>query len=292
MTQAAEMLNALAAQFAGIPVLVVADSWFGNNGLFRPLAESEFEFRLLSRLRSNTTLYDLPPDRSVKQLGRARKYGERLGNVADLAGQVRDHACSVSVFLYGKQRSVIAYDRIVLLKNLRSQVRIVWVFRHNRWVAFFSTDLDLSVEQIIEFYGARWKIESGFKEIKQEIGSARSQARNAHAVTNHLNFCLMAATVTGRFTPIASKPIRSVAACCQGTHQFRLLRCSKAHQQCRFERGFSKPLDHPTQTPPKFFRRYPPAHGGLTLGQADTNNFGETSGIYMDSPVLQELFRI
>ncbi len=39
-------------------------------------------------------------------------------------------------------------------------------------------------------------IESSFKEIKQEIGSARSQARNAHAVIKHLNFCMMAATVT------------------------------------------------------------------------------------------------
>jgi len=51
-------------------------------------------------------------------------------------------------------------------------------------------------EQIIEFYGARWKIESGFKEIKQEIGSSKSQTRNADAVINHLNFCMMPATVT------------------------------------------------------------------------------------------------
>ncbi|RDH89453.1 MAG: transposase, partial [endosymbiont of Seepiophila jonesi] len=29
-----------------------------------------------------------------------------------------------------------------------------------------------------------------------EIGSARSQTRNAHAVSNHLNFCMMAATIT------------------------------------------------------------------------------------------------
>jgi len=31
-----------------------------------------------------------------------------------------------------------------------------------------STDLELSVEQIVEYYRARWKIESGFKEIKQD----------------------------------------------------------------------------------------------------------------------------
>jgi len=41
-----------------------------------------------------------------------------------------------------------------------------------------------------------WKIESGFKELKQDIGSQSSQCRNAQAVMNHLNFCLMASTIT------------------------------------------------------------------------------------------------
>ena len=196
MAQAAEMLNAVAAHFLATPVLVVADSWFGNDGLFRPLSRSEFDFHLLSRLRANTTLYDLPPKRSPKQPGRPRKYGQRLGSASDLACQYRALARSVSVALYGKQRVVMAYDQRLMLKNLRCPVRVVWVFRKNRWLAFFSTDLDLSLEQIIEIYGARWKIEAGFKEIKQEIGSARSQTRNAHAVTNHLNFSMMAATLT------------------------------------------------------------------------------------------------
>jgi IS4 transposase len=42
----------------------------------------------------------------------------------------------------------------------------------------------------------RWKIESGFKELKQEFGSQKSQTRNAYAVTNHLQFCMMAASLT------------------------------------------------------------------------------------------------
>jgi hypothetical protein len=196
MAQAVEMLKALAAQFADTPVLVVADSWFGNDGLWRPLSESPFGFDLLSRLRANITLYDLPQARVPEQRGRSRKYGARLGSVTDRSAGYRDLACTLSVFLYGKPREVRAYDRVVMLKNLRCPVRVVWVFRKTRWVAFFTTDLNLSVEQVIEYYGARWKIESGFKEIKQEIGSAKSQTRNAHAVINHLNFCMMATTIT------------------------------------------------------------------------------------------------
>ena len=75
-------------------------------------------------------------------------------------------------------------------------MRVVWVFRKTQWVALFTTDLALSVTQIIEYYGARWKIEAGFKELKQDIGSRTSQCRNAHAVINHLNFCMMASTLT------------------------------------------------------------------------------------------------
>jgi len=196
MAQAAEMLKAVAARFADMTVLVVADSWFGNDGLWRPLSESQFAFELLSRLRANITLYDLPAPRQSGQRGRTRKYGTKLGSVSDMAGAYREQARCISVFLYGKAREVQAYDRVLMLKNLRCPVRVVWVFRKTRWVAFFTTDLALGIEQVIEYYGARWKIEAGFREIKQEIGSAKSQTRNAHAVINHLNFCMMATTLT------------------------------------------------------------------------------------------------
>ena len=196
MTQAVEMLCSVAAHFASIPVLVVTDSWFGNDGLHRPLNESEYPFDILSRLRSNITLYELPPERLPHQRGRSRKYGAKLGAVSELAAYRREQAQTASVFLYGKRREVSAYEQVVMLKNLRCPARVVWVFRKTQSVAFFTTDLTLSVQQIIEYYGARWKIESGFKEIKQEIGSARSQTRNAHAVINHLNFCMMATTIT------------------------------------------------------------------------------------------------
>jgi len=45
-------------------------------------------------------------------------------------------------------------------------------------------------------HAARCKIESGFKEIKQEIGSSKTQTRTVEAVINHLNFCMMAMTLT------------------------------------------------------------------------------------------------
>ncbi len=196
--QAIEILVRLAGVFEGASMLVVTDSWFGNAGLLRPLrAALDERAHLLSRLRVTAVLYStVEPSRGRRRPGRPRKYGQRLGSVTDLAGNVQDQAKTYRVTLYGKSREVLAYDQVGMLKTLRCPVRVVWVFRKTRWIALVTTDLDLSVIQIIEYYGARWKIEAGFKEIKQEIGSASSQTRNPVAVTNHLQFCMAATTLT------------------------------------------------------------------------------------------------
>ncbi len=47
---------------------------------------------------------------------------------------------------------------------------------------FSTTDLELSVAQIIEYYGTRWKIEAGFKELKQDVGNCTSQCRHAQTL--------------------------------------------------------------------------------------------------------------
>lgn len=197
MEQAATMIKGIRNYFQK-PVLIVTDSWFGNNGLWSRLDRGgEGCFHLLSRMRTNITLYDFAPVLAGKRkAGRPPKYGKRLGSVDDCAARLKGNAQTYTVFLYGKKREVLAYSQTVMLKTMKCPVRVVWVYRKTRYVALMTTDMTLSVEQIIEYYGARWKIESGFKEIKQEIGSSKSQVRNADSVLNHLNFCMMATTLT------------------------------------------------------------------------------------------------
>jgi len=198
LEQAAQMIIQIAHHFVGVPVTVVCDSWFGNDGLFKPVRKQLGDsFHVLSRLRSNTVLYSLAPTPCTKaKRGRPHKYGNRLGSCTEVAATSKPQASIHRVFLYGQYRDVLASTKVVMLKTLKCPVRVVWVFRKTQWISLFSTDLDLTTEHIIEYYGARWKIESGFKEIKQDIGSSKSQARTAHAVINHINFSMMAATIT------------------------------------------------------------------------------------------------
>jgi len=100
-----------------------------------------------------------------------------------------------------------------MLKTLRCPVRAVWVYRKTQWLALMTTDLTLSVAQIAEYCSARWKIEAGFREMKQEISSADTQTRNPDAVVNHLQFCMAATTITWIYAAhLKQVPIRRYAS--------------------------------------------------------------------------------
>jgi hypothetical protein len=77
LEQPTQMLMKLYGYFK-VPVLVVADSWFGNNGLWSQLKASEGDFHLLSRLCTNNVLLDLPElvQEERRRRGRPRKYGK------------------------------------------------------------------------------------------------------------------------------------------------------------------------------------------------------------------------
>jgi len=196
LAQAVEMITDIAEAFGQTRIVTITDSWFGNNGLYKPLHNRlGSRFHMVSRLRSNNNVFKLPGPHLKKGPGRPRKYGKKLGDASSLAVGFKPLASEYSVSLYGRIRTVVAYDRVVMLKTLKCAVRVVWIYRKTQWVAVFSTDLTLSVQQVIEYYGARWKIEAAFKELKQDVGSAETQTRHPNAVMNHLHFCMMATSV-------------------------------------------------------------------------------------------------
>jgi len=242
--QAVELIARLGAFFRAAPVLVVTDSWFGNNGLFKPLrARLDTRVHLLSRLRVNAALYALPEPAPGKA-GRPRKYGQRLGSAAELAAAMRNKAQTYTLHIYGAVREVVAAERVVMLKTLRCPVRVVWVYRRTQWVALMSTDLDLSIEQIIEYYSARWKIEAGFREIKQEIGSTHTQTRNPDAVFNHLNFCMAATTITWIYAEhLKQAPIRRYAS--ENTTEYAFADVRRALAKDLANEGFGSDCQDP-----------------------------------------------
>lgn len=178
------------------PILVVMDSWFGNGKLYIPLKEKLGErIHVLSMLRKNSALYELLPEQEKKKRGRPAKYGKQAGSVKSLAEQYKSQASKVQSFVYGKQREMTIYENTFISKSFKRTVKVVFAYHKNHYVALVTTDLTLTSEQILEYYSARWKIESGFKELKHDIGSQSTQARLKASVINHLNMCMLATTL-------------------------------------------------------------------------------------------------
>ena len=194
--QGAEMITEIGKYFKDVPLLVICDSWFGNNSLYSLLRrELGSRINILTVLRSNIVLYGMPDAKRKGRRGRPPKYGRYLGTSKELAAGMRKKSSVYRVFLYGKTKEVEASSRVLMLKSLRCKVRVVWIYSKSKYFTVLTTDLSLGISEIIEYYGARWKIESGFKELKQDIGSARSQSRKQDSVINHLNFSMMASAI-------------------------------------------------------------------------------------------------
>lgn len=195
---AAALVNGIRRLF-DMPVLIVCDSWFGNNNLRRELQRDPDlpEAHILSRLRVSCVLHEAPEEPKKRKRGRRRKYGRRLAPIKELAASMRPEATTNNMFIYGKNRDCTYSELICISKAMRCQVKVVFIHRSNgHFFPLISTDLTLSAKQMIEYYAARWKIESGFKELKHEIGAIDSQCRKNNAVENHFNLCCLAMTLT------------------------------------------------------------------------------------------------
>ena len=181
----------------GLPVLVVCDSWFGNCKLLQELRKMLGEnVHMLSRLRVSSALYDIAEKKEKRGRGRPRKYGKRLPHVRDLADSMKADARTEKVFIYGRDRDCTYSELICMSKAWKCKVKIVFVYRGNGTVfPLITSDLTLTAVQMIEYYAARWKIESGFKELKHEVGALDSQCRNENAVENHFNLCCLSMTL-------------------------------------------------------------------------------------------------
>ena len=77
----------------------------------------------------------------------------------------------------------------------------------------------------------------GFKKIKQEIGNSKSQAKNADAVLNHLNFCMMSTTLTWIYADrLQTSPDRKYKI--RGRSEFAFLDVRKSIAEAALDQDF------------------------------------------------------
>lgn len=146
---------------------VVADAWFSKARFVNELAG--MGFHLISRLRDDAALWYSHSGVRTGRRGRPRIKGERI-DFNNL-----DHGKCETLDIEGGSAYVIkAYS-----KAMGRNIKIVVHYPDNGGhKIYFSTDLDMSGRDIIEYYRTRFQIEFCFRDAKQFTGLCNCQARD------------------------------------------------------------------------------------------------------------------
>jgi hypothetical protein len=164
-------------KYAGKTLWVAVDGFYAKRPfLLRARAAGVV---VISRLRKDAALRDLPPPRAQRgrRRGRPRKYGAHKISLAKRAGQNRGWS-TIQCLLYGKQTTKIYKTFLATYRPADGVIRVVLVKEDHGWIAFFCTDPNASVVEIIEAYAARATIEQDFHDVKEVWGAGQQQVRN------------------------------------------------------------------------------------------------------------------
>lgn len=170
-----EVIRRLKALGSEAGFRIVVDGAYAVRQFLRPLLSEGAT--VVSRLRRDAKLFDLPPERTGKR-GRPRIYGKNRIHLAKRAGhkggwQWLTFACR------GHQVTRRYKTFLATSKLVGGAIRVVLLEHESgNWAAYFSTDVDMDVKILLETGANRWAIEEQFHDVKEVWGAGQQQVRN------------------------------------------------------------------------------------------------------------------
>ncbi len=180
----------LAGQWLTITHLLL-DGKFGHNNAVQMARGCGLH--LVSKLRHDAALYS-PYDGPYSGHGPYRKYGDKVNYEA-----IPDRYLKRTSTQDDIQTKI--YQATMLHKEFAARLNVVIIRKHNlktgKWahVILFSSDLNLTHEQITDYYSLRFQIEFNFREAKQYWGLEDFMNVQETAVTNAANLSLFMVNV-------------------------------------------------------------------------------------------------
>jgi hypothetical protein len=146
---------------------------------------------VVGRLRKDAALFSQPPQLKKGQRrgrGRPRKYGKQKYSLAKRAGHSRGwQTCQCT--LYNETVTKTYKTFVAMYRPVGGLIRVVIVKEKHGWYAFFCSDAEVSVVEILEAFADRATIEQDFHDIKEVWGAGQQQVRNiwTNCAAYHLN---------------------------------------------------------------------------------------------------------
>ena len=170
-----QMLIQVVRWLKNIPIILVGDGGFACAELAWKCLK--LNITLITRLKMNACLYDLPPVEEPKKRGRKKTKGARLYSFKEMVGMSDLGWKEITVEGYGQKLKRLKYISNVSLWGADGflPVPIKWVLVIDPEgeldpVPLMSTDLIMPPGEIINHYFKRWNIEVTFEEVREHLG--------------------------------------------------------------------------------------------------------------------------
>lgn len=174
--------------WVSVPISLLADGAYNNQSLLKPL--EKMNISLVSRLRLDAVLKHDAPKRRKPKRGRKPRYGKRLPALSKTANSSQGWE-NIRVFIYGKRvrLKIKSFDAWWPKAGIKIRVVIARDPEGKRKPCFLSsTDLTLTVVQIVERFSRRWPIEQLFADAKTLMGLDSAEVRARKSVLRHAIF--------------------------------------------------------------------------------------------------------
>jgi hypothetical protein len=177
----------------GQSVWAVVDGAYAKAPFLKPLAA--LGVTVVSRLRRDAALCTVPGPRRPGQRGRPRRYGGGRIDLAKRAGQRRGWRAGTFT-LYGAARLKRYKTFLATWRPAGGVIRVVLVDEPRGWRAYFCTDPQAAVAEVLGQVAARFSLETSFRDVKEVIGAGRQQVRFLGASVGAFHLCLWTYTLT------------------------------------------------------------------------------------------------
>jgi DDE superfamily endonuclease len=184
-----QMIRLVGRWLPGRDLVFVADSSFAALELLDKVATLP-RASVITRLRLDAALYDPPPPRKPKTMGRPRLKGKRRPTLEAVLADKRTQWTTLRVEQwYGKgPREVeVATDTAVWYHTGKPPVAIRWGLIRDpqedfKPQALLSTNLAYTPEQILPWFVRRWTMEVTFEEARAHLGMETQRQWNDRAI--------------------------------------------------------------------------------------------------------------
>lgn len=185
-----KLLELLASWLPDRKIIHTVDGAYANEIVVDDLPPN---VEIVSRIRKDAAIYKSPPPRKEKQRGASRKKGDRLPTPEQLANDSSIPWQEIEATVYGETRTFLVKGiKALWYRVAKSRLLYILIVRDPTGKYddefYFTTDLSLLPESILELIAGRWSIEVTHHDSKQYLRISDPQIRNAESVKRQIPF--------------------------------------------------------------------------------------------------------